>query len=58
MERKIFWFLDKVVKYGNSHDIGDAGCDATPEEIKLVKNIIKQIKTNEKTKEFSWNYDN
>ena len=20
MERKIFWFLDKVVKYGNSHD--------------------------------------
>ena len=20
MERKIFWFLDKVVKYENSHD--------------------------------------
>ena len=32
--------------------------DATPEEIKLVKNIIKQIKTNEKTKGFTWNYDN
>ena len=36
----------------------DAGCNATPEEIKLVKNIIKQIKTNEKTKGFTWDYDN
>ena len=32
-----------IISYDN---IGDAGCDATPEEIKLVKNIIKQIKTN------------
>ena len=37
------------IKYSYDN-IGDAGCDATPEEIKLVKNIIKQIKTNEKTK--------
>ena len=47
--------LDIKYSYDN---IGDAGCDATPEEIKLVKNIIKQIKTNEKTKGFSWDYDN
>ena len=47
--------LDIKYSYDN---IGDAGCDATPEEIKLVKNIIKQIKTNEKTKGFTWNYDN
>ena len=40
-----------IISYDN---IGDAGCDATPEEIKLVKNIIKQIKT----KGFTWNYDN
>lgn len=45
------------IKYSYDN-IGDAGCDATPEEIKLVKNIIKQIKTNEKTKGFTWNYDN
>lgn len=37
-------------------NIGDPGCDATPEEIKLVKNIIKQIKENERTKGFCWNY--
>ena len=37
------------IKYSYDN-IGDAGCDATLEEIKLVKNIIKQIKTNEKTK--------
>ena len=41
------------IKYSYDN-IGDAGCDATPEEIKLVKNIIKQIKT----KGFSWDYDN
>ena len=34
--------LDIKYSYDN---IGDAGCDATQEEIKLVKNIIKQIKT-------------
>lgn len=45
--------LDIKYEYDN---IGDAGCDATPEEIKLVKNIIKQIKTNERTKGFTWNY--
>ena len=45
------------IKYSYDN-IGDAGCDATPEEIKLVKNIIKQIKTNEKTKGVTWNYDN
>lgn len=45
------------IKYSYDN-IGDAGCDATPEEIKLVKNIIKQIKINEKTKGFSWDYDN
>lgn len=45
--------LDIKYEYDN---IGDAGCDATPEEIKLVKNIIKQIKDNEKTKGFTWNY--
>ena len=39
-------------------NIGDAGCDSTPEEIKLVKNIIKQIKTNEKTKVFTCDYGN
>lgn len=44
-----------IISYDN---IGDAGCDATPEEIKLVKNIIKQIKANEKTKGYIWNYDN
>lgn len=38
-------------------NIGDAGCDATLEEIALVKNIIKQIKTNERTKGFNWNHD-
>ena len=43
------------IKYSYDN-IGDAGCNATPEEITLVKNIIKQIKTNEKTKGFSWNY--
>ena len=45
------------IKYSYDN-IGDAGCDATPEEIKLVKNIIKQIKANEKTKGFCWNYKN
>lgn len=45
--------LDIEYEYDN---IGDAGCDATPEEIKLVQNIIEQIKTNEKTKGFTWNY--
>lgn len=45
--------LDIKYEYDN---IGDAGCDATPEEIKLVKNIIKQIKENERTKGFIWNY--
>ena len=44
-----------IISYDN---IGDAGCDATPEKIKLVKNIIKQIKINEKTKGVSWDYDN
>ena len=43
------------IKYSYDN-IGDAGCDATPEEIKLVKNIIKQIKENERTKGFCWNY--
>lgn len=43
------------IKYSYDN-IGDAGCDATSEEIKLVKNIIKQIKTNERTKGFTWNY--
>lgn len=43
------------IKYSYDN-IGDAGCDATPEEIKLVKNIIKQIKENERTKVFCWNY--
>lgn len=43
-------------EWKNGSHKGDAGCDATPEEIKLVKNIIKQIKTNEKTKGFTWNY--
>lgn len=43
------------IKYSYDN-IGDAGCDATPEEIKLVKNIIKQIKENENTKGFIWNY--
>lgn len=45
--------LDIKYEYDN---IGDAGCDATPEEIKLVKNIIKQIKENERIKGFTWNY--
>lgn len=45
--------LDIKYEYDN---IGDAGCDATPEEIKLVKNIIKQIKENEGTKGFTWIY--
>lgn len=45
------------IKYSYDN-IGDAGCNATPEEIKLVKNIIKQIKENERTKVFCWNYDN
>ena len=43
--------LDIKYEYDN---IGDA----TPEEIALVKNIIEQIKTNEKTKGYIWNYDN
>ena len=43
------------IKYSYDN-IGYASCDATPEEIKLVKNIIEQIKTNEKTKGFCWNY--
>lgn len=43
------------IKYSYDN-IGDAGCDATPEEIKLVKNIIKQIKENERIKGFTWNY--
>ena len=43
------------IKYSYDN-IGESGCDATPEEIKLVKNIIKQIKINEKTKVFTWNY--
>ena len=45
--------LDIKYEYDN---IGEPGCHATPEEIKLVKNIIKQIKINEKTKVFTWNY--
>lgn len=45
--------LDIKYEYDN---IGDAGCDATPEEIKLVQNIIKQIKENERIKGFFWNY--
>jgi len=45
--------LDIKYEYDN---IGDAGCDATPEEIKLVKNIIKQIKENEGSKGFLWDY--
>lgn len=45
------------IKYSYDN-IGDAGCNATPEEIELVKNIIEQIQTNEKTKGFSWkSYD-
>ena len=47
--------LDIKYEYDN---IGDAGWDATPEKIKLVKNIIKQIKINEKTKGVTWTYDN
>ena len=43
------------IKYSYDN-IGDAGCNASPEEIKLVKNIIKQIKENERTKGFCWNY--
>lgn len=38
------------IKYSYDN-IGEPGCDATPEEIALVKNIIKQIKTNEKQKD-------
>ena len=41
-----------IISYDN---IGEPGCDATPEEIALVKNIIKQIKTNERTKDFCCN---
>ena len=45
------------IKYSYDN-IGDFTCDATPEEIELVKNIIEQIQTNEKTKGFSWkSYD-
>ena len=44
------------IKYSYDN-IGDAGCDATPEEIALVKNIIKQIKKNERTKDFYWDYN-
>lgn len=43
------------IKYSYDN-IGDAGCDATPEEIALVKNIINQIKKNEKTNGFCWDY--
>lgn len=43
------------IKYSYDN-IGDAGCNATLEEIKLVQNIIKQIKENERTKRFCWNY--
>lgn len=46
--------LDIEYEYDN---IGDAGCDATQEEIELVKNIIEQIQTNEKAKGFCWTYD-
>lgn len=35
-------------------NIGEPGCDATPEEIALVKNIIEQIQENEKQKDFCW----
>ena len=42
-----------IISYDN---IGDFTCDATSEEIELVKNIIEQIQTNEKTKEFCWTY--
>ena len=41
------------IKYSYDN-IGEPGCDATPEEIALVKNIIKQLKTNERTKDFCW----
>lgn len=44
------------IKYSYDN-IGDFPCDATPEEIELVKNIIEQIQTNEKVKGFCWTYD-
>ena len=44
------------IKYSYDN-IGDFTCDATQEEIELVKNIIEQIQTNEKTKGFCWTYD-
>ena len=43
------------IKYSYDN-IGEPGCDATPEEMALVKNIIEQIQENEKTKVFTWNY--
>ena len=43
------------IKYSYDN-IGEPDCDATLEEIELVKNIIKQIKTNERTKDFCWKY--
>ena len=63
-KQDIVWFIqgtdDNIsleIKY-NYDNIGDFTCDATPEEIELVKNIIEQIQTNEKTKGFSWrSYD-
>ncbi len=45
--------LDITYSYDN---IGDPDCDATPEEISLVKNIIKQIKKNEKKIGYCWDY--
>ena len=46
-----------IIRYAeDEYDIHEV-YDMTPEEIKLVKNIIKQIKTNEKTKGFSWSYN-
>lgn len=48
---ELLWLLDDTfAKYRKE--------ECSPEEIKLVKNIIKQIKTNERTKGFSWDYDN
>lgn len=44
------------IKYSYDN-IGEADCDATAEEISLVKNIINQIKKNEKTKDFCWDYN-
>ena len=41
------------IKYSYDN-IGEPVCDATPEEIELVKNIIEQIQENERTKDFCW----